>query len=94
MLTYTGLRNLYGDLTEDESSTNLTLGDTLINLATQRLLSSFHWPFLVRSGTATTVASQQFYDLPYNFKKLTSLYITVSSTRYVPRKIVDSVFWD
>ncbi|MAG45134.1 hypothetical protein CL633_04590 [bacterium] len=95
MLSYTGLRNLFGDLTNDASSANLTLADTLINNVIRKILRKVNWPFLERTASITTVASQQDYDLPYNFRKiLATPYLTVSSTQYPMKESPTREHWN
>ena len=94
MYSYTGLRTLYSDDTNRDTSAHLTKGDRKINNSYRRILGMKAWWFLETSATATTVASQQAYDLPYDFDKLISLYVTVSSSRYTPTQITDRATWD
>jgi len=42
MLSYTTGRNLYGSLTNNTTTTNLTLGDTLINQSQRKILSGYN----------------------------------------------------
>ena len=96
MENYTSLRNLFRDLTFNSTSDNLTLGDTLINASIKRILGLKSWPFLLKTNTQTTVASQQFYNLPYNFGKLagSGVTVTVSNTRYAPKEAPNVEFWN
>jgi hypothetical protein len=92
MKSYTTLRNLYGTLTNDSSSTNLTLGDQLINDAYRDLSDRFY--FDETTDTFTTTASTQFYNQPYNLYKIVSMYLTNGGTRYTMREAPSRVFWD
>lgn len=94
MLTFTGLRNLYGDLTNDNSTTNLTLGDTLLNNSIRKIISSHDWDFLEKTRSISTIASQQFYQLPEDFHKLISVTVTISTTVYTPVEISSREQWD
>lgn len=94
MLTYTGSRTHFGDLINDVSSETLTIGDRLINHQIKRLLGKRNWPFLETTVPFTTVASQQFYDLPITCKRAKSLYLTVSSTRYTVPECPSRDMWD
>jgi hypothetical protein len=94
MKSYTTLRNLYGQLTNDSSSANLTLGDQLINDSYRKICAERNWDFLEGTNTTTTVASQQAYGLPYDYSKLIDVYITVGSYRYVPREVSSRDEWD
>lgn len=57
MQTYTGRRNLFGNLCNNTSSTTLSLADTLINDSEKRLIATKDWPFLWRQYTISSVAS-------------------------------------
>lgn len=95
MLSYTGRRNLFGKLTNDSSSENLSYGDTLMNEDEKRIMNKGAWPFLQRTTTVDTVASQQFYNLPFNYRKLIgNPTITVGSITYTPIEIPDRATWD
>ena len=82
MLTYTTARNLYGSLTNNTSTTNLTLGDILINNSIRRVTSSHNWPFLEKTSTLKTVASQNYVDLPQNVEKLYTFYVDIDDQLY------------
>lgn len=56
MLTFTGRRNLFGDLINNSASAVLTLSDVLMNEAERRLVSMRDWDFLDRQYTLTTVS--------------------------------------
>lgn len=94
MLSYTGARNLYGALTNNSGSGNLSLGDTLINEGYRMMLGETEWPFLEDSYTFSTVASQQFYALPYNYDKTINVTVTVGTVVYRPREITSRKDWD
>jgi len=85
MLTYTGRRNLYGTLTNDSSSANLTIGDTLMNEEEDLIVSSHPWPFLMDSVPFSSVASQQGYDIPVNAERILGLKATVNGNTLVPK---------
>ena len=57
MLTYTGRRNLFGNLANNSASATLTLADTLCNAFEKRLISMRDWDFLERQYTLPTLAS-------------------------------------
>lgn len=95
MLSFTTRRDLYGKLTRDASSDNLSLGDTLMNEEEKKIINSRAWDFIQRVFTDTTVASQQFYNLPVNYKKLIGQpTITVGSVTYSPQEAPDRATWD
>lgn len=82
ILTYTGQRDLYGKLTNNETSANKTLGDTLISSDSARLVRKAGGKLLERTATDTTTASTQSYELPAKLKKLKKSTITVGTTVY------------
>lgn len=94
MLSFTGSRSLFGTLTNNSSPTNLTLGDTLINLSTRRILSMGNWDFLEGTQDITSVASQQAYKLAHDYEKLISVKVVVGSTNYTPAEVSDRKTWD
>lgn len=95
MKSYTKLRNLYGSLTNNTATANLTLGDQLINDG----IFDIHgmpqdWWFLYTSKTDTTVADQQNYETPYNFKKMVAVTITVGSTVWPLNEVSSQKRWN
>ena len=94
MLSFTSRRTLTGDLTNNDSSANLTLMDTLMNQIEREVLSSADWDFLETSESISTVASQQFYALANNVDKTKLVTVTISSTIYTPREIASRREWD
>lgn len=92
--TYTSSRNIFGDLTNNSVAANLTLGDKLINIAIRQILNKRKWPFLEKSDTDDTVASQQFYNLKADYGSLISVTITVGSVVHHPKEITTRRQWD
>ena len=94
MKSYTALRNLYGLLTNNTETTNLSNGDVWINDA-QRLIASYsNGDYTEALTTDVTVASQQSYELPYNYDKLNSVTITVGTYKYPILEVTERQFWD
>jgi hypothetical protein len=94
MKSYTSLRNLFGTITNDSSTANLTLGDELMNDSYRRICAMHDWPFLQTSSTLSTVAGQQFYQLPNNCDQIIDVTVTIGTTQYVPRECPTRTFWD
>lgn len=94
MLSYTTERTMYGTLSNDSSSANLTAGSLLMNEMRRQILSSRRWKFLEKTKTLSTVASQQAYDLPSDLNWLSGLTVTISSTKYRPIEIHSREEWD
>ncbi len=91
MLSYTSSRNLYGNLTDNASSTNLSFGDIMINEGIDVMLGHIPWPFLEKQATEATVATQQSYSMPGDMYRLISTYIQVGTYKYVPTQVTS---WD
>jgi len=94
MKSFTELRNLYGSLTNNSDSTNLTLGDQLINDNTRLICEARPWYFLEKTKTASTVASQQGYTLPFDYKKLIDVTVTIGTYKYTPKECPSREYWD
>lgn len=94
MLTFTQGRNLYGQLTLNNSSDNLSFGDTMINEGIRAMLGSIPWPFLEKTGTETTVAAQQAYKLPGDLYRLIDVFIQVGTMKYNPTQVTSFDDWN
>lgn len=94
MKTYTTLRNQFATLTANTATTNLTLGDALINDSLRYLTTKYFFNERSQVVPGGTVASQQDYDLPYNIKTLINVYITVGSIRYQLTECPNRAMWD
>lgn len=94
MKSYSTLRGLFGSLANNSSTTNLTLGDQLINDAYRSICASQDWDFLQKTATASTVASTQFYDLPFDCDKVMDVKITNGTTVYSPEEVGSRDLWD
>ena len=92
MLSYTTGRNLFGSLSGDKASDNLTLGDTLINNFAAKTAKKFN--FLEDTASITTAASTQFYDLPIDFGRYKTGYLTIGTTNYSTTLITSREQWD
>jgi len=94
MKSFTTLRNQFGTLTNNTSSTNLTLGDQLINDSLRYLTTKYFFNERSQVIPGGTIASTQFYKLPYNIKTLINVYVTVGSIRYQLTEAPTRAFWD
>lgn len=94
MLTFTLMRNLWGNLVNNATSSALSVGDTLMSQSYKQLTSARDWDFLQRTKTASTVASQQFYNLPGDYDKLETCYVTIGDIIYTPKEAPSRSFWD
>lgn len=93
MKSYTILRNLFGEFTNNTTTTNLAFGDQWLNDSIRSICASEHWDFLETSTTDVTVASQQAYLLPYNYDKMIAVTITVGSTVYPVKEVTARDEW-
>lgn len=93
MLTYTGQRNLFGDLVGSTDSSVLTLGDSLINSETQRIINMRSWPFMRTTQSITTTAGTQSYPLNGNVGKVHQVTITSGGFIY-PLQEVSEQQWN
>ena len=80
MLTYTGSRTNYGIFTNNSSTTNLSLGDTLINQYTLELVHRFPFLFGEQTFILQTFPSQQFYTPQLQIRKIMTVQINVGNT--------------
>jgi hypothetical protein len=94
MLTYTGRRNLYGTLTNDSSSTNLTLGDTMMNDVDRSIIGLRNWPFLEKAYVQSTVANQQYYNIPNDVDYVLAVTVLISNIQYTPQRAPSIDFWN
>lgn len=94
-LTYTSTRNLFGNLTNNSSPTNLSFGDSIINASIRKYCNSNggKWWFLEKVTTQSTVASQQAYTIPQSTRKIIDLYVTVGTTVYKPIAVESPELW-
>jgi len=94
MLTYTGARNLFGQMSNNLATNNLSFGDVLINEGIRKMMGSTAWPFLEASTTISTVANQQFYNLPFDYGQLRDCTITLGTVVYRPIEVTSRKQWD
>lgn len=94
MKSYSTLRTLYGKLTLDAGSDNLSFGDEIMNDEYRTICAMKDWGFLHRARTLTTSASTQFKALPFDIDLIESVYVTVSSIRYPAKLLHSREDWD
>lgn len=93
MLTFTGSRNLYGYLTDNAETANLTFGDIMINEGVKTMLSKLPWPFLEKIATDETVGAQQTYMLPGDCARLIAVAVTVGNYTYLASEVTSADDW-
>jgi hypothetical protein len=94
MLSYTALRNKFGVIVNSTNSTILANGDNWINDAHRILCDTSGIDFTEKSKTDLTVASQQSYQLPFDYEKLKSVTVTIGSFKYPVREVTSRAHWD
>jgi len=96
MKSYTNLRNLFGSLTQNTTSGNLTLGDQLINDSIRAICAMKNWPFLEKVRTLTTVANTQGVNLPFDCDQVREISVVPlgQTTRFVPKLSPSDAHWD
>lgn len=92
MKTYTTLRNAFGTLSQNNTTANLALGDQLVNDALRYLTGKFY--FNERSYTTSTVAQQQFYNLPPQVKQIIDVTVTIGGVLWLPTFAPNRQYWD
>lgn len=86
------LSNLYTNLTQNTATSNKALGEQQINDTHRYLMEKYF--FNENSSTIPTVASQQFYNLPYNYSQLKTITVTQGDLRWTPTEIFSREDWD
>lgn len=96
MQSYTSRRNLYGQLSNNTQSNNLTLGDTLMNQYDFEYLHQFPGIYQERTDTTSiqTQPSVQFYTLPQAVRKVKSIVVTVGNFNWTPIEISTIGQWN
>lgn len=93
MRSFTNLTTAFGNLSQNSSSANITLGAQLINDALHYLTGKFPI-FNERSYTINTVAQQQFYNLPPQVKNLINVTVQIGGVLWLPRFAANRDYWD
>lgn len=93
-ISYTSSKNLYGELTLDKGTDNLSFGMGQVNISTKTRIGEADWPFLEKTRTASTVANQQFYELAADVEKIRTVTVNVGSTEYSVKQAPSPQYWD
>lgn len=95
MLSYTGLRQYYGLVTNNTTSGNLTNGDFYMNQAIRRIVGARDWPFMESQDTSQTTGTLvQYYNVPGDYGKDIDVTVTVGSILYHVREVPSREKWD
>lgn len=92
MKTYTSYRNTFGTLSQNSTTANLALGDQLINDALRYLTGKFY--FNERTFTTTTIAQQQFYNMPPQVKQIIDVTVTIGGVLWLCKPAPNREYWD
>lgn len=92
MRSTTNYQSQFIDLTQNSASTNSTRGLLLVNQALAYLTGKFY--FNERTYTTTTVAQQQFYNLPPQVKQIIDVTVTIGGIIWIPRNVATREEWD
>lgn len=76
----------------NSSADAMTWGLEELNQSLRYLTTKFY--FNERAYTTTTVASQQFYNLPPQVKKLINVTVLIGSTLWQPKECPSREYWD
>ena len=91
--TFIQLATDYTTLSRDDSSANLTLGKSLINVFIAKILVARDWVFNRSSYAETSVANQQSYKKPYNCWRVRSIKVKVGNLYYFPKEVTSGKIW-
>ena len=80
-------------LSNDSSSANRTLGNSLMNMCIKDVLAKGDFNFFKDSGTFATGTSVQDYNAPHDANKIEYVTLTAGSVKYTPREVRDEESW-
>lgn len=92
MKTWTTYQNDIPRIINNSDSDNILWASEVINDTLRYLTQKYY--FNERSFTTTTVAQQQFYDLPYNVKKLINVTVNIGGILWIPKECPSRDYWD
>src|SRR3990167_1138278 len=92
-LTFDSLYDNYTDHVGDTTAANVTIGKNRINDTHKELLAMHDYYFAETSQNFTTGASDNTYDLPYNFGKMIAVTIRVGDTTYSLEEVPSHDKW-
>lgn len=92
MRSFTNRGTEYGVLSNNTTTSNIALGQRLMNDRDRYLINRFN--FNETTSTVSTVASTQSYKLPFNCDKIIGVYVTVGTVRYTLKEVPSQDLWD
>lgn len=93
MKSFSDIVSDYLTLSKDNSDSNKSLGKKLINYYLRKILIAQKWSFNQDSKELTSIANQQWLDLPSNCDRVIGIRVYTGSTYYTPREIVSHETW-
>lgn len=93
MKTFTIAASDFTTISSDASAANVTLGKSLINIGTRKILAMRDWLFFRGVREYTSAASTQSYPLPDNCWRVYGVKAYDSSCYYYPKEIRDRRLW-
>jgi len=93
MKSYSTLTTDFGILSQNSTSNNVALGAQLINDALRYLTGKFPI-FNERSYVVSTVAQQQYYNLPPQVKNLINVTVKIGGVLWLPKFAANRDYWD
>lgn len=94
MLSYTQLVDEYKLFTKDKTTENGVFGASQLNSSIKARLGEDDWMFLEKTATATTVASQQSYQLPVDFAQMRTVTVAQGTSIWAVEEAPSRQFWD
>lgn len=94
MFSFTSAKALFCTFTNNPATANNVLGGTLINQSDADVLNIEQWDFLEATKTTSTVASQQYYGMPYDIDTLKSVVVVIGSQQYIPQLCPSRDAWN
>jgi hypothetical protein len=94
MIVFTDALTLCQNITSDNSTSSQTFFTQMMNTGYKDLLSKLGRSITEKTKTASTVANQQYYQTPPEFKWIKDLTIKVGTTIYPIAEIVTQEEWD
>jgi len=91
--TFNQLVSDYKTISGDSSSSNETLGKTLMNDFIKQILRLRDWTFNRETATDSTEEDKQYYPLPYNCETIRKVQVEVNSITYTPKEIKNGRDW-
>ena len=91
--TFTTAASDFTTISNDAATANATLGKSLINIGTRKILAMRDWLFFRGQRAYTSIASTQSYALPDNCWRVYGIKAYDGSLYYYPKEIRDRRIW-